>query len=522
MPTLPSVLASIPGLGGYLAKAEYNNQAGIDELHQAAGVNTLLTSIHAQQQERQLREAVSASGGDLQKAMQAAIAGGNLAGAAKLAPLLKLEQERKMTEQFAGAGNNIGSLTADQLDQLASRAAIANHPGAVGFARMAEQRRAKENSTNTLNLMRDTPQGVAAGTVVPGTNQQAVADIPPDERAAFEQVARATDARQPATVAPQPGDAQTMGGGALAPLIGSKNPAIAARAKVLQTMINNPSFKGDATAVQREIDSLTALEARNLEAGNRLVTVVGAGGAPVYTPASQAAGMAPAPRTSAAGSADFTPEALNMTAKQYLAGDRQAVQGYARNATARIALQNEIVAEARRQNMGGADIAAKMADFAGITAGSRTVGTRAAQIELASSEALKMMDIVEKQSAKFDRSNFVPWNMALKAYDENTGKPEVRAYGAAINSLVNVYARAINPSGVATVSDKEHARDILRVVDSPDQVGAVLAVLKQEMEAARSAPGEVRAATRAAVTGAPAAAAAAAGNGGWSIRPANR
>ena len=159
--------------------------------------------------------------------------------------------------------------------------------------------------------------------------------------------------------------------------------------------------------------------------------------------------------------------------------------------------------EAKKQGLSGPDVAARMADFAGIMSGSRSVGVRQAQIELASNEADKMMDIVKQQSAKFTRSNFIPFNIALKAAETGVGQPEVLAFGTAINSLVNVYARAINPVGIPTIQDKEHARQLLSVVHSPEQVDAVLNVLKQEMAAARSAPNEVRAATRQTVTGKP-------------------
>ena len=211
---------------------------------------------------------------------------------------------------------------------------------------------------------------------------------------------------------------------------------------------------------------------------------------------------APLRSPSIAGGGEFSPEALRMTAEQYLTGDRQAIQGYARNAPARIALQNEIAKLAKEKGWKGDDIAAQMADFAGIMSGSRTVGVRAAQIELASSEADKMIDIVLERSKAFERTQFVPINVALRAFQTQTGEPEVKAFGAAINSLVNVYARAISPSGVPTVSDKEHAREILAQADSPAQVQAVMDVMRQEMKAARAAPSDVRTATRAAVTGA--------------------
>src|SRR3990167_10311125 len=64
----------------------------------------------------------------------------------------------------------------------------------------------------------------------------------------------------------------------------------------------------------------------------RPVSVMGPDGKSVYVSPKDAIGRTPA-STSIAGSATFSPQSLEFTAKQYLAGDRQAVQGFARNAT---------------------------------------------------------------------------------------------------------------------------------------------------------------------------------------------
>lgn len=206
-------------------------------------------------------------------------------------------------------------------------------------------------------------------------------------------------------------------------------------------------------------------------------------------------------KPSVAGAGTFTPESLKFLAQQYLTGDRQAVQGFARSATARIALQNAIVDEAAIQGMSPQQTAAKIAEFAGTMAGSRTVGTRAANISLAATEAVEMLDLVKETSDKFSRTKFIPWNMALRAYETNTGAPEIAEFGASVNALVNVYARAINPTGVPTVSDKEHARAVLNTVQSPAQVDAVLGIIRRELEIAKKAPGQVTKGTSERITG---------------------
>ena len=239
---------------------------------------------------------------------------------------------------------------------------------------------------------------------------------------------------------------------------------------------------------------------------------------PVLRPRSQAEGMEPF-SASLAGGGELEPDTLRQVAEQYLAGDRQAIQGYARNSQAKAALQNEIAKQARAKGWSGADVAAQMADFAGTMAGSRTVGQRAAQISLAATEAEKMIPVAEAASKKFERTGFVPANVALKAFQTQTGQPEVLAFGAALNSLVNVYARAISPSGVPTVSDKDHARQMIDSIHSQAQFDAVMDIIRQELKIAKAAPQEVKDATRARVSPGGAAPAPAAAPSGWSIKP---
>lgn len=270
-------------------------------------------------------------------------------------------------------------------------------------------------------------------------------------------------------------------------------PESIALSKMLDQLPPGHPMRGNLEA---RLKILTTREPRATPQEPAPIAVLGPDGKPKLVSRKDAIGQQPAPKTSIAGSGTFTPETLKFTARQYLTGDRQAVQGFARNATARIALQNEIVDEAARQGLSPEQTAAKMAEFSGTVAGSRTVGQRAANISLAATEAHEMLGIVKETSDSFARTNFVPWNMALRAYESGTGTPEIAAFGASVNALVNVYARAINPTGVPTVSDKDHARAVLNTVQSPEQVDAVLGIIKRELEIAMKAPGQVREATR--------------------------
>ena len=107
-------------------------------------------------------------------------------------------------------------------------------------------------------------------------------------------------------------------------------------------------------------------------------------------------------------------------------------------------------------------------------------------------ETLRVLDVAKRASKDVPRGEVIPFNRALLAFESNTGDPKVVAFGAAINTLVNTYAKAIAGGGQATVSDKDHAREILLSAYTQEQFDAVLDVLNQEMEAAREAPRQVK------------------------------
>jgi hypothetical protein len=201
--------------------------------------------------------------------------------------------------------------------------------------------------------------------------------------------------------------------------------------------------------------------------------------------------------------AALDPDDLKFMAQQYLAGDRTVLQNLGRGAQGSknlVALRNEVRKQAQAQGMTGKDLAASVAEFEGVKSGERALGTRTAQAGMAVNEADQFADIALEASNSVPRSQFVPANKALNAYQTNTGDPKIVAFGAATNSLINAYARAVSPSGTPTVSDKEHAREMLNTAQTPEQYASVIGMMKREMAAAQRSPGQVRAEFRDAVT----------------------
>ena len=198
------------------------------------------------------------------------------------------------------------------------------------------------------------------------------------------------------------------------------------------------------------------------------------------------------------------PDTLRNMAEQALTGDTSVLTGLGygtQGANNKIALRNEMTRIMTERKMSPQEVASKNAEFFGTKAGQRTVGTRSANIEMAVSEAQQMAPLALTASKNVSRTDYPSLNSLLLAAQKGTGDENVTRLGIATNSLINIYARAINPQGVATVSDKDHARELLAQAWSNGQYEAGIDQLMKELEAARKAPGMVREGFRGAVTG---------------------
>jgi len=204
------------------------------------------------------------------------------------------------------------------------------------------------------------------------------------------------------------------------------------------------------------------------------------------------------PRAGGAGGAPeatLDDETLTSMAEQYLAGDKSVFQNLGRGAQGAanvVALRQRVTQVAKEAGMSPDQIALVQNEFQGMGAAQRALGTRSANFGLAEKEAYAMADLVTEASSKVPRTQFMPINKAIIAYENNTGDPEARQFGAALNSFINAYARAVSPIGTPTVSDKDHARSMLSTADSHEALTAIMGQLKREMDAAGAAPGAVQ------------------------------
>lgn len=199
----------------------------------------------------------------------------------------------------------------------------------------------------------------------------------------------------------------------------------------------------------------------------------------------------------------LSPETLDMMTDQLLAGDPSPMQGlgYGNTGAAnRAKLREALAKKAAEKGISGADQAAINAEYFGIKAGERTLGTRTANIEMAVNEADQFADLALDSSTKVPRGRWVPVNKAMLAWNSNSGDPNTRAFGAANNSFINAYATAVG-KGTMTVDAVQHARELLSTADGPEAYKAIIVQLKKEMAAAKASPGIVRKDMRNAITG---------------------
>jgi hypothetical protein len=188
-------------------------------------------------------------------------------------------------------------------------------------------------------------------------------------------------------------------------------------------------------------------------------------------------------------------EDLQPLAKQYLAGDKSVLQNLGRGdagATNIANMRRAIRAEAKAQGLSPVDIAARLAEYNGFAAEQRALGTRQASIETAATEAAKVFPIVEKASQQVSRSDWVPANQLVQNFEKWHSDKKLGAFAQAVDTTVNVYARAISPTGVPHEAARQRALKLLSTATSKENFDAVIGIMRAEIDAARTAPDEVR------------------------------
>lgn len=194
----------------------------------------------------------------------------------------------------------------------------------------------------------------------------------------------------------------------------------------------------------------------------------------------------------------LTGKAVDQITDQVITGDTSGLTGLSKADKAKVRNRMADVAEIR--GLSGADIAAKNAEFFGIRAGERALGTRQAQIDTAAVEAQKIAPIVREASKKVPRGGFVPWTKLFQIAEAGSSNKELLAFAQAAKSYANIYTRATVP-GASGVSDRESAVEHLPIFTDDASFEAVMDIMDKEIAAAKASPREVRQGLAESITG---------------------
>lgn len=186
---------------------------------------------------------------------------------------------------------------------------------------------------------------------------------------------------------------------------------------------------------------------------------------------------------------------LESLSEQAIAGDTSVYTNLGRSIQGSeniIKLRQRVAEKLAAQGKTGKDQATATAQYQGLRAAERTAGTREATVGIAAFEAKNMMSIARDYSEKVARTQWVPVNKAIQMVEAGASDPDLKAFAAANNALVNGYVRAISPTGVPTDIVRKHAYDTLSTADSKEAYNAVLKLMNIEMDAAISAPEQMK------------------------------
>jgi hypothetical protein len=187
--------------------------------------------------------------------------------------------------------------------------------------------------------------------------------------------------------------------------------------------------------------------------------------------------------TGSRGTGQLSPEAIKLMAHQYEMGDPGVITSLPRSGPARIQLENQVAEDLKGMDDAAGQIVMNRLRMAEARSAATTAGRVTMNTALFAQEAKGAGQEVVRTSKLFPSTEIPLVNVALRAYETNTGDPRVIKFGIAMNALVNAYGKMSNPTGTGIHdADKDRFTKILDTSLSHGQVEAgVEQVIKEGM-----------------------------------------
>jgi hypothetical protein len=123
----------------------------------------------------------------------------------------------------------------------------------------------------------------------------------------------------------------------------------------------------------------------------------------------------------------------------------------------------------------------------GATAGARTEATRAANLDIIINSTMAAIPQAIAASNAVPRGSWVPVNKAIQSYEAGTSDPKLAAFAVANLQIAELWARAMNPTGVMREGDRELALNKLSTATSAETYKVVLDQVMQAMRREKGA-----------------------------------
>lgn len=188
---------------------------------------------------------------------------------------------------------------------------------------------------------------------------------------------------------------------------------------------------------------------------------------------------------------------LDQMVDRRLAGDKSVTTNVGRGNQGAINISRfneKLATKMREQNITGADLAKVDQQYTGGTAYQRSAGGQAARVESATNEVEALIPQAIETSRALPRSKFVPWNTLVQKWQAGTSDPAYNDFMIANFSLINAYARAMNPTGQPRITERMEAKaeGILSHATSQEAYQTQVNRLWQEVKASKGAVAKTR------------------------------
>ena len=460
--TLQGVLAGIPGLGGYLAGQQNDQQTQMGQLQQVGALQAIAQKMQQQQQEQAFRGALAQAKTPEERMSVAERFAGpkdmlshgdrlTTAANTKELALARLNQTAQM-------GAQTFALRAQAAKTAAERAAI--DAEYKRFQSQVQTERLKYDTGATVAPFQALPGGTPSSSTSEGIpfNFNGVRGTVPDDAAAISLAEKmglmgpAPSVVQPAAdVAPVPAapnnlDARDLGAGSRGPVMGS-------------TPAPQPQLPASGPKPLSLADAPAGL-----------------------SPRARQQWLLQQTRPSYAGNATITPETATRMAQQVLAGDTTAISGLARNQGALAQINNEVTRLANAAGISGGDIAGRKgsnaANRVALSAVTKDLVAITPFKEMLDQNANIAIDLGRKIASDKTNSAFI--NRPLLWVKNNmSDRPDIAEYLAQMHFVEVEAARVLTqPRLVGQLTDQAIS-DMKSVLSGNMTIASTEAVLKR-------------------------------------------